>query len=608
MKKATEKISVFEQAAGGYLLLLTLLLPLKFGTLAVLPEAASFFPEGVFSYLVVSWPAHAFGIVSGVGLLLALVAFPPRNGLWRTPAGWCALLWGIGLPLISLLGWINAETLDYALGESAHLAGTGAFALAVCLMLDRHPQWRNRFFTLIVVGVGCLAFSGLYQYFYGFRETQKYVEEQIAAGARISDVMLSKIYDDRVFATFVSCNALAGYLLLTLPPALAVIRRCARYFEPVQVSRWLLPAAFGAAPVAVLLLTRTRGALLAILVTAGVGVMLLPMKRLWRFALIGAAVLVLVAGAFAVRYAGRGFGSMGERVSYLATSGQMMAEKPLLGYGWGGFFYRHMQLKDTATNESAHDPHNLVLSFATQCGVVGGVVALAALLVPLTLLGLQVARRDPARPWWIAPVFFGEFAFLFHALMEVSLQIPAAMAMAGALFPAALQTDSSSGGTDGARAGRIVAFAGLGVVAVAAFALNFLWLRGEIAFNDLSAAARPQSAEEMARGVSPDEIVALLRRNRQLRPWSPFPWEAAGDYFMRIGDGETAERCFREALKRTASRPSIHVRLFETARLRGDLKAAREHLLEVRRLFPGNTEYRELAEKFDPSLVPVGSR
>ena len=442
---------------AGYLIGLTFLLPLKFGSLAVLPEATSFYPGDLFSWLIINWPAHSFGIFSGVALFAALVVFAPGMRPLRTSGGATALLWSFGLVLVSLIGWINAATIDYAVGETIHLAGIGAYVLAVRLWLRNRPEERRWFCAALAAGACWLIYSGLSQYFVGFAETREFVEKQIAEGIPISHVMVAKINDDRVFATFVSCNVLAGYLLLLLPVTLYAVWRFAGHFEPVRLSRILLCGLVFSGLAAVLLLTRSRAAFLAALLTAGAFAMTLPKRRIYRCIPVVVLALAIVGGAIYIHRAGRGFGSMAERVDYLRSSVKMIAEKPLAGHGWGGFFYRHMELKTTGTDESAHDPHNLVMAFASQTGVIGGAVALAAVLLPLFWLGRRIFRRggeetpEEGADGFARAVFWGECAFLLHAHMDVDLQIPASMAAAGAMLVAALPEASAQMAARGRR-------------------------------------------------------------------------------------------------------------------------------------------------------------
>ena len=588
---------------AGYLIGLTFLLPLKFGSLAVLPEATSFYPGDLFSWLIINWPAHSFGIFSGVALFAALVVFAPGMRPLRTSGGATALLWSFGLVLVSLIGWINAATIDYAVGETIHLAGIGAYVLAVRLWLRHRPEERRWFCAALAAGACWLIYSGLSQYFVGFAETREFVEKQIAEGIPISHVMVAKINDDRVFATFVSCNVLAGYLLLLLPVTLYAVWRFAGHFEPVRLSRILLCGLVFSGLAAVLLLTRSRAAFLAALLTAGAFAMTLPKRRIYRCIPVVVLALAIVGGAIYIHRAGRGFGSMAERVDYLRSSVKMIAEKPLAGHGWGGFFYRHMELKTTGTDESAHDPHNLVMAFASQTGVIGGAVALAAVLLPLFWLGRRIFRRggeetpEEGADGFARAVFWGECAFLLHAHMDVDLQIPASMAAAGAMLVAALPEASAQMAARGRRRWLLVA-AGMLLAAVAAMG-NILWLRAEMAYDRLITLARPQSAQDRLRPVSDAEVVKALREAVALRPGSPFPWEIAGDYFWSRRDGAMAEKCYREAARCTPDRPSLYRRFFDLEMARGNRAAAAKHLRRMLELFPSNPKYQALAAEFE---------
>lgn len=587
---------------AGYLIGLTFLLPLKFGSLAVLPEATSFYPGDLFSWLIINWPAHSFGIFSGVALFAALVVFAPGMRPLRTSGGATALLWSFGLVLVSLIGWINAATIDYAVGETIHLAGIGAYVLAVRLWLRNRPEERRWFCAALAAGACWLIYSGLSQYFVGFAETREFVEKQIAEGIPISHVMVAKINDDRVFATFVSCNVLAGYLLLLLPVTLYAVWRFAGHFEPVRLSRILLCGLVFSGLAAVLLLTRSRAAFLAALLTAGAFAMTLPKRRIYRCIPVVVLALAIVGGAIYIHRAGRGFGSMAERVDYLRSSVKMIAEKPLAGHGWGGFFYRHMELKTTGTDESAHDPHNLVMAFASQTGVIGGAMALAAVLLPLFWLGRRIFRRggeetpEEGADGFARAVFWGECAFLLHAHMDVDLQIPASMAAAGAMLVAALPEASAQMAARGRRRWLLVA-AGMLLAAVAAMG-NILWLRAEMAYDRLITLARPQSAQDRLRPVSDADVVKALREAVALRPGSPFPWEIAGDYFWSRRDGAMAEKCYREAARCTPDRPSLYRRFFDLEMARGNRAAAAKHLRRMLELFPSNPKYQALAAEF----------
>ena len=97
---------LLQNMAGWFVVLLAFLLPLKFGSLAVMPEAAGFFPEDWFSWIIINWPANSFGIFSGMALLAVLAAFGVPE--FSTLRGITALLWCFALPLAGLVGAVNS--------------------------------------------------------------------------------------------------------------------------------------------------------------------------------------------------------------------------------------------------------------------------------------------------------------------------------------------------------------------------------------------------------------------------------------------------------------------------------------------------------------------
>lgn len=615
MKKTAEqthgKATGAQIAAAGFLGLLTLLLPAKFAGLAVMPEATSFFPGFWSAYIDITWPAHSFGLCSGAALLSALVVFGWRTASpLRSAAGRCAMLWAFGLPLAALPGLLNCETPDYAIWEIFHLAAIGAYVWALYLVLANRPEWRGIYVWLLLTGAGYAVYAGLRQYFVGFAEMRDFMRQQYEAGIQLGNVMRSKLEDDRVFGSFASCNVLAGYLVLLLPLAGWKLWVSGERFEPTKVSKPLLAGIGCALLGVVLLLTRGRGALLAAVLAAGGFVLTLPMRKLWRTGLILAAVAVIAGGAVFANYLGRGFGSMEERVDYLKTSVRMVLEKPVTGYGWGGFFYRHMELKTSDTDEAAHDPHNIVASFATQAGIPAGVLAAFILCWPMWELGRRVVCRRAGG--FEQAVFWGEVAFLLHALMDVDLQIPANMAIAGGLLVAALIRPETRAGeaenkadsvtSDSSRWTRLLWLLPGAVLCVAAFGGSYYVMRSEKAFDDLLKLVQPQSAEDLKQRPTPAGIERALKEAVEWRPFSPFPWENAGDFYLAMRDTRNAERCYREALKRTSSRPSTYERLSRIERMRGNREEAKRLLLEACRRFPGNPKYTDELKECYPEV------
>lgn len=599
MKKtdAPDRIGLPEYIAGGVLGLLTFLLPLKFASLAVMPEATSFFPGYWSAYLFdITWPAQGFGIASGVALVLALAAFGRKSPVAAaSPMGRSMLLLALGLPLAALPGLIRCNTPDYGIWEISHLVGIGAYLWAVYLVLARRPEWRNFYIGVVVAAAFLVVYSGLRQYFVGFEEMREFARQQYKDGIALGGVMNAKLEDDRVFATFASCNVLAGYLILLLPVAGYALWRAGDRFEPQKISRPLLAGIIVVLLAVVLFLTRGRGALLAAVLAAGGFAVTLPMRRTVRLGLLGLAFLAIVGGVVFARYLGRGFGSVEERLDYLRTTAIMAAESPLVGEGWGGFFYRHMLVKTTETDEAAHDPHNIVASFSTQAGVPAGLLAAFALLYPLAALGRRIYRKEA--DGMAQAIFWGEVAFLLHALMDVDLQIPANMALSGGLLLAAFASPAPP--PERLKQLRIPQLLVGLLLGVAAFGGSYYVLRAEIAYDKLLSMIQPQTADDLSMRPTPDRVARALETAVALRPYSPFPWESAGDFYLAMQDYAAAEHCFVEAQKRTTARPSTFERLSRIERARGNRERAGQLLLEAVRRFPGNPKYSdELAERY----------
>lgn len=569
--------------AGVFGWIFAFLLPLKFGSLSVMPEATSFFPEDIYALIIVNWPAHSFGVVAGCWLMLVLLAFPPAAGWWRGPLGRAALCLGALPVLAALPGFLRAETLDYPIDQFFYLCGLSSFYFAVALTLSRRPEWSKYFLYALGAGTLLTVVSGLQQYFYGFAETRDFLAQQMAAGLYVNHVMQARIADDRVFATFVSCNALAGFLLLALPFTLYFLVKMSDRVEPVRLTRWLflIPGIGGL--LAVLLLTRSRGAVLCLLIAAALWCLDHPMKKRLKITLIALGVLAIAAGGVYVKYSSRGLLSADERVNYFTSSLRQIGEQPLTGYGWGGFFNRHMKIKTTDSDESARDPHNIFLAFGTQAGVFSLLMVLAAYLYPLFL-----ACRNRKKSLLHQCAFWGAAVFLLHSCMEINLQIAASMAGLGLaiLIAAAPSEPETSAKPAWPLAGLLFL---LGILAIAG---NYRILQFDKALDQLYAVSRPGTRD----APKPDEAKVIYAFNevKTVAPYSPFAYEAVGDYYLQNGKLALAEEYYLEAAKRTADKPSLHQRFADIAKLRRDYPTMHKHHQRMKELFPSNPKYQNL--------------
>ena len=559
------------------------LLPLKFGGITGLAEVPGTFPSGLTQWVIFSsYPTEIFTILCGALLVLTLLGGAVRRPVSRE-LRIMLWLWGAALPLAVLPGFVNTAVRDYAYVQLAHWLGIGAWCRATALLIADDPRLKRLFVGALLAGFLLSVLSGWHLYFWGFAETRRYFAEQAAAGAvRIDQQLQIKLDDDRVYATFTSCNAFAGFLILVGAAFAVAVGKFGERFEPRKVSKWLFAGGAAVLTLGILPLTRSRGALLCALL-AGLGAFLCSrLPRAAKLAVLALFVAAGIGGAWYVHRAGRGFSSGVERMDYLRTVAHLTAAHPFVGAGWDGFFREHMRIKFTTSDESAHDPHNFVASFSSQGGVLPGVLALAALALPLWALFRRYRAFDP----WRRAVCWGCAAAALHMLMEMDYLVPAQLAAFWLLAVSALTGDEGAPESVAEPASRRYA----AVSAAALSALLTLWtgifvLRGDLAFARFSALVRPEPGERWI-APSESEIALELAEARRRRQHLPFILEQLADYRMNFGAAAEAEQLLRESLELSGPRPAPYAKLAELKYRSGDTAAASRHWRKAHELFP----------------------
>jgi O-antigen ligase len=212
-------------------------------------------------------------------------------------------------------------------------------------------------------------------------------------------------------------NGLAALAALGVALAAGLLAR-----RPVVLVAVLAPL------VATLLLTGSRGALVAAPVGAAVALALVHGRRraAGAVATVAAAglalALVLPAGSLAESLA-RHFGS---RAWYWHVAWEATGASPLAGRGAGTFQLMWLERRPFA--ESVLDAHSLYLETLVELGLVGLVVVLVALAPPLV-----AALRESADP----AAAGGYVAFCLHAGLDWDWELPA-VTVAGLLCGCAL--------------------------------------------------------------------------------------------------------------------------------------------------------------------------
>lgn len=581
--------SFFTRLVGWLLTLTALLLPCKFGTVAVITDAAGYFPEEWSDYFWITWPAHSFGIVSGLLLVLVLAAkgrdFAAKDRA-RTLFFW---LWGVGLFAAALPGFLGRDVdMTMAFSHSVHFAGIGAWALAAGLFLESFPRWGKWMTAGFFAGAIWVALGGYHQYFFGFAEMREFIAKLEEQNVPVQDSLVKKLADTRISGALSSSNALSGLLLMAMPLAFYFGGSWGKRFEPVSVSVKLFRILGLGVLLGALILTRARSGILALSAAGTVAVFSSSrIRKPWKIAT-AVLLVAVIAGTliFAIKM-GRGLNSMMERPDYMRTSMVLLKENPLCGSGWGGFFYRHMEMKKSLVVEAARDPHNIILAFAGQCGLLSGIVVVLALLLPLKLLW---KRRFSG---FSGAVFWSGVMFTVHIMVDSDMMVVPLMAGMFLLYATALTSGEEEKSETPVTAkmswrySLLVWSAGAVMAGYAVYG-NWYHLAAEKALAKLIDVVYPNCA-----GVYCDDMV-LRERFEAASRWrkDAISAEIAGDWQLRNGNLAAAEEYYIISLSRNPRRPAAYRRMADLALLRGDEKEWRRQMAEAEKRFPRHPLYR----------------
>ena len=575
MREKLQTLSLLLTAA------LTFLLPLKCGNM-ILPGVPQSWPDGVIGWIVTAPPAAFFVLTSAFLLLFALAAFgAPKFGGRSAGAALLALWWV--LPLISLLGWVKASNLEYGVVQFSYFLGLSAYAGTVAVILThRGSRAGGLLLSAACAGVLVTALVGVHQYFFGFDDLRNFVlEQEKKSGMKFPDGFKARIWDRRTYATFTFASALAGCLLLAGPAAVLRLYQWGDRMEPRKLSRRLLAGLGALLLIGVFFSTKGRGAFLAALLTLALAAVCCIRNFRWKMAILTVLLASILAGAAYIHYAGRGFGSMSERIGYWITSGKILLEEPLTGSGWGDFMHHHAKVKFMGNGELARDPHNLIASFGAAMGVPG-------LLFALLLLGLPLAaaRHIPfSGPLEKKVLLAGLTAFALHSCMDLDLQVPGLMALMILLQFLLVLPETPVAGKASGTARKLLAATGV-AVALAAAAGAVYWTLADRAQEMLLNESGQAVGEIGLPTASPARVRQLVERAARIAPYATGPYLAGGNCMMKFGTPAEAEAYYRKALELSPEYYLIYLRLSEAAARRGDAAKAKELHREAEKRFP----------------------
>jgi O-antigen ligase len=419
----------------GLLLFLVLLCaaPLKFG----LAEAgiAISMPADAAEWLLFSYPnqiAHVAVVVVGVCAVLALalrtVPRPPPAALWAG-VGWCMLV----LAMLAADRLVAADL--RADGTRIQFALYGVWFMAASVYL-RNAQRREYAVTLLLLGGAIACVEAVRQYAVGLEEMRVYAARQAGypdftaftnalLGAHPDSATLlfiRKLSGARVFGTFVYPNALGGFLIVMLPLGFGLLASSRKALVKLLA---VLAVGLG---LAALMLSRSKASI-AIVTAALCGMMTLAWHagRVGRRAWIAGCLAAVFAavGMLAWGY-GEGLGERlaatgGARLDYWRAALRMIAERPLTGWGTGGFT-RLYPLMCRPGAEATRLAHNVFLTLWADYGI-GALIGLGLALGTPLVAGWRKALRLKTFDWLTCAALCAATGFVMHSLADFDFHV-----------------------------------------------------------------------------------------------------------------------------------------------------------------------------------------
>lgn len=322
---------------------------------------------------------------------------------------------------------VGASDKRVAITQTAMLLGPIFAALLLAQILN--TDVRIRIVLAVIVALGVVsAYQCAEQRLVSNRDTIKQYEEHpetfldplgIEPGTFQHFLFEHRLYSQGIRGYFTTSNSAASFSIMAAFAAVVLLfrKRPDQKNQPGALPPILLPALAAIAALAGLLLTKSKGGILAFAAASVLfGTLLALRKPLGEHRRLALAILVPLvllsaglAGCAVVKYGLShgtlpGGNSMLVRWQYWTSAARMYADHPWTGVGLGNFPDYYPHYKPDSALESVSDPHNVLLSLATQCGPLGLLGFLAMIFVPLWRTAaragvLSVESESPPLPF-----------------------------------------------------------------------------------------------------------------------------------------------------------------------------------------------------------------
>ncbi len=591
--------------AIAFIISLLVLAPLKFGGLWS-AGAIAVFPLDVWEWLFAAWPPPLMPTLCGLGLLLVLYAYraaAPGQQLEEdlssvSPQTTLVLLLLATMPgLINTTAWYEAQLFLW------HLTGAAAIAFAINIMLRAEPVHTRTWLTSTVAVVGLwVAFQGWRQVpGGGLEETLKLAQEMTARNAaELPRAMAARLEGGRAFGSFFLPNSYAAHLILTGPLlfvcSIFATSSLTRNLEKHPKLQLKSSAAFkivGCVAIAflasvwggALFFSKSRAALVvAIMTFTCAGGLILPGRKK-KIAALGICLIAGCAFFSSVQH-GRSFSSLSARFDYWRAAQQMTLESPVVGKGIYEFFPYYMRYK-TADSEETRLPHNAVLNFASQSGILAGLVYLLFGFCGLRNL-IRVVRTNglnPRQRLLSGACALGFLAWWGHSLLDLNIHIPGSLTTACVMLVLSTPVDDESNRKKNKKGGTHKLILILTLTAFAIFAVIGIWR--------LPAEATYRRMTELPIATATlQPLCRLAESASQYDPFNPYPYEYLAKTAARLGKFQLAAIAYERALNRSPHRAAWWFHLARCRQALGEQQKAKRAMAKARYWYPANPQYR----------------
>jgi len=363
----------------------------KFGNPPIFEKWVTAPTNGFELVLDCPWPiTWAYWLLGATVILGFAVAKRPAVPWWLLLLPACWLTWQAISGSFSVDPQLSWPTV-------AHFgACTACFYLGVfCLPPAGRIRW---IWPGLFCGLLVVIAVGWEQHFGGLEQTRRYFFTYLYPRLKqVPPEYIKKLSSPRIFSTLFYPNALAGGLLLLLPPCLQVIWQQHRRFTPG--ARFLLIALIGGSGLACLLWSGSKGGWLLMLLLGLLWMLRLPFSPVLKRCLVIAILLVGLAGFF-LRYAGffeKGATSVSARFDYWQAAIKTTLQHPFTGSGPGTFSIAYQRVK-RPESEMSRLVHNDYLEQASDSGVPGFLLYSAFIIASVILTFPQSARSSGTIP------------------------------------------------------------------------------------------------------------------------------------------------------------------------------------------------------------------